>query len=147
MAGMDVDLEIHAPGLDLHHERWNYHVLFMDEVYAVVDRIAALAWRSYQGHGRGTLFVDRDNWMTIIRARWNREEILFPCEYVTKGLYVSDSKFHALRDGFAQMVREYDPESQFVMCVEHHSANLLSSYLLRSSTTPPTAYRAHFEAE
>lgn len=147
MKGMDVDLEIHAPGLDLHHERWNYHVLFMDEVHAYCERIAALGWDSYQRVGRGTIFVDRKLWMTIIKARWDRDKLLFPCEYVADGLNLPDSKFSALRSGFLQMVEDYDPNKQFVMCVEHHSANLFSSYLLRTSPGPPEAYQRYFEED
>lgn len=147
MARMEVDLEIHAPGLDLHHERWNYHVMFMDEVHQAYDRLAALAWESYKRHGPGCIYVDRDRWMTVIRARWDRDEMLFPCQYVTNEVHLPDSRFGALREGFRQMVKEYDARKQFVLCVEHHSANLLSAYLLRSLPTPPDAYSRHFEEE
>lgn len=141
MAGMDVDLEIHAPGLDLHHQRWNYHVLFMDEVHDAFSRIASFGWQCYQEMGRGTIFVNRDNWMAVIRAQWDKEEMLFPCEYISAANTSDDEKFSPLRGGFRQLVDEYEPETQFVLTVEHHSADLLSTYLMRSDPGPKEAYQ------
>lgn len=146
MAVMDVDLEIHAPGLDLHHQRWNYHVLFMDEVHKNVSRIAAYGWKCHLEHGRGTIFVDREKWMTVIRDRWNHDEILFPCSYVASGTESPDSIFSKLRSGFKQLVDEYNAENQFVLTVEHHSADLLSSYLMSSDPGPRAAYQELVES-
>lgn len=127
---MDIDLEIHSPGLDLHHKRWNYHVLFMDEVHDEFDRIAARAREGYREHGRGTVFVDKDRWITVIRGEWDREKRTFPCDYIVP----SDAdieRFAPLREGFKELVRKYDPEKQVVLTVEHHSAGMLSTYLVR----------------
>ena len=131
---MDVDLEIHAPGLDLHHERWNYHVLFMDEVHAEIDLIAERARAGHRNQGRGTVFVSKDQWMTIIRGEWDRDEVTFPCRFLAP---LEDSvveQFSALKDGFVQLVHEYDPAKQVVLTVEHHSAGLLSTYLINFGT-------------
>lgn len=140
MAGMDVDLEIHSPGLDLHHQRWNYHVLFMDEVHDAFDRIAAYGWQSYLEEGRGTIFVDRDDWMAVIRAQWNKDDMLFPCTYIPAEGLSGDEKFIPLGAGFTQLIKEYEPRTQFVMTVEHHSADLLSTYLMRSDPGPEEAF-------
>ena len=140
MAGMDVDLEIHSPGLDLHHQRWNYHVLFMDEVHDAFDRIAAFGWKSYLDEGRGTIFVDRDDWMAVIRAQWDKDKMLFPCKYVPAAGASGAEKFSPLRAGFEQLLEGYDPETQFVLTVEHHSAELLSTYLMRSDPGPKEAF-------
>lgn len=145
MAAMDVDLEIHSPGLDLHHQRWNNHVLFMDEVHEAFDRIASFGWKCYLESGRGTIFVDRDNWMAVIRARWDKDEMLFPCEYLPASTSSIDAKLSPLRAGFRQLVEEYDPETQFVLTVEHHSADLLSTYLMRSDPGPKEAFEKAVE--
>ncbi len=145
MAGMDVDLEIHSPGLDLHHRRWNYHVLFMDEVHDAFDRIASFGWQSYLAEGRGTIFVDRDHWMTVISAQWSQDEMLFPCRYISATLAFDKAKFLPLRSGFRQLVEQYDPETQFVLTVEHHSADLLSTYLMRSDPGPKEAFETSVE--
>ena len=129
---MDVDLEIHAPGLDPHHERWNYHVLFMDEVHAELSLIAERAREGYKKKGRGTVFVDKDQWMTIIRGEWNRSDVTFPCEFVSPDEDGVHKKFSALQDGFVQLIQQYNPENQVVLTVEHHGAGLLSTYLIRS---------------
>lgn len=131
MATFDVDLEIHAPGLDLHHKHWNYHVMFMDEVHRMNRRIGARSWRGYGEHGRGALFVDRDQWMDVIRRRWAEEGDLFPCHYIKDRAPADDVNLEVLRSGFKEMIREYDPERQVVMVVQHHSADLLSCYLFR----------------
>ena len=131
MPKMDIDLEIHVPGLDLHHERWNYHVIFMDEVHKIYKTIGGLAWRAYEEQGRGVLFIDRDQWMKIIRGRWAEEGEEFPCHYVKVGASRDGVDFEMLRGGFTELLKEYDPEKQVVMVVQHHSADLLSCYLLR----------------
>lgn len=129
---MDVDLEIHSPGLNLHHRRWNYHVLFMDKVHENLDRIVDCAKDYYREHGRGTMFVNRSHWMTVIKDEWNREETVFPCTYKTNRSAASE-EFGSLRRGFQEMIEEYDPETQLVLTVEHRSVGMLSSYLIRYS--------------
>jgi len=131
MPRMDIDLEIHVPGLDLHHERWNYHVLFMDEVHKMYRAIGVIGWQCYKKDGRGVVFVDRDQWMKIIRGKWDEDGEAFPCHYVKGGSAHRDADFEMLRSGFTELVHEYDPEKQVVMVVQHHSADLLSCYLLR----------------
>lgn len=145
MSGMDVDLEIHSPGLDLHHRRWNYHVLFMDEVHDAYDRIAAFGWQSYLDVGRGTIFVNRDHWMTVISAKWSPSEMLFPCTFIAAGEATADGKLGPLRAGFRELIEKYDPETQFVLTVEHHSADLLSCYLMRSDPGPKEAHESTVE--
>lgn len=140
MAGMDVDIEIHAPGLDLHHQRWNYHVMFMDEVHKAFLRIAALGWQCFLKEGRGTIFVDRKSWMTVIRAQWKTTEMLFPSRYVPAAEISSEDRLVPLRAGFRQLVEEYEPETHIILTVEHHSANLMSSYLMRSEPGPKEAF-------
>lgn len=140
MAAPDVDLEIHAPGLDLHHERWNYHVMFMDEVHENMQRIAAQAWDFYEKQGRGAVFVDQDQWMSVIRNNWEKEGQSFPCHYVRHGDSIAGVDFGILREGFIEMVREYNPETHLVLTVQHHSSDLLSAYLLKAD--PETAFRS-----
>ncbi|HYE57159.1 MAG TPA: hypothetical protein VD948_01590 [Rhodothermales bacterium] len=55
MAKMEIDAELHVPGLDLVTQRWNYHTLFMQAVHAHFDNIAAAAWAEYQEKGGAPL--------------------------------------------------------------------------------------------
>ena len=140
---MDIDLEIHAPGLDLHQERWNNHVLFMDKVHAHIDRLAACAWANYQKEGRGALFVDKQQWMTVIRSdQWKEEEELFPCHYYAQGQEFDAVDVTLLREGFRGMVEKYDPRKYVVLLVQHHPGEQLSAYLVQSDPPPPKAYHA-----
>ena len=79
--------------------------------------------------------------MRVIRGTWAGNSAAFPSEYVQEGKTPDDADFGALRDGFMQMVREYDPESHVVLTVQHHSADLLSSYLLRAEPGPKEVHR------
>ncbi len=138
MAELDIRLEIHAPGLDLHHRRWNYHVMFMDEVHKHFEAVAALAWGHYQKRGRGTLFVSKEQWLEVIKADWMKNGERFPCRYIAYGSEPEEHEvdFGSLREGFARMLRDYDPTTHFILSVEHHSAGLLSAYLLWSDPGP-----------
>lgn len=140
---MDIELEIHAPGLDLHQERWNNHVLFMDQVHTHMGRIAACAWAHYEQEGRGALFVDSQQWMKVIRSdQWKQEEGLFPCHFVPLGQRPDPIDITTLRGGFREMVEDYDPEIHVVLLVQHHPGEQLSAYLVQSDPSPPEAYRA-----
>ncbi len=135
---MTIKLEIHAPGLDLHHERWNHHVLFMDSVHKHAERVSACAWQTYQEQGRGALFIDKERWMTIIKGDGWTDTTLFPCTHVDAR---DSEKVDAgpLRAGFVQMIAEYDPEREAVLLVEHHPGAQLSSYLMGPDLRPPEA--------
>jgi hypothetical protein len=50
---------------------------------------------------------------------------------VKDGAYRDGVDFEMLRSGFTELLKEYDPEKQVAMVVQHHSADLLSCYLLR----------------
>lgn len=127
----DVDLEIHSPGLNLHHERWNYHVMFMDEVHRHARDLAAFARASYERLGRGSIYIGQEQWMAIIEGGWQELTKSFPCEYLTSDQPWPDSPQKRLGDGHRQMIETYDPATQLVLTVLHHPGELLSAYLLR----------------
>lgn len=132
MPELTIDLEIHVPGLDLHHERWNYHVMFMDEVHRHHEEIRSLAHEYYESRGRGTVFVDPSQWMQIIQAQWT-ETGTFPCSYVRRSEDPEGLDLGVLGAGFHQMLEEYDPAQQVVLTVLHHPGKLLSTYLITSA--------------
>lgn len=136
---MKIKLEIHAPGLDLHHERWNHHVLFMDKVHAHGDRIAACAWTRTTELGRGALYVDKNDWMEIIKGDAWMESSLFPCTHVDgeSGRDVVDTA--PLGAGFLEMLETFDPEKEVILLVQHHPGDQLSCYLVEPGVAPPEA--------
>lgn len=135
---MRIKLEIHAPGLDLHQERWNHHVLFMDRVHTHVDRIAACSWQQFTASGRGALFVDADQWMTVIKGDQWTQDVLFPCGYTTA--QQDDVDTVPLGAGFRQLLSGYDPESETILLVQHHPGDQLSVYLIEPLNAPPDMY-------
>jgi hypothetical protein len=130
----DVDLEIHAPGLNLHHERWNHHVLFMDEVHRHARELARFARSRYESGGRGSVFIDPDQWMEIIEGGWEKRSTTLPCSYIAASQTWPGTYRGRLGRGHEQMMAEYDPNDQFVLTVLHHPGELLSAYLLRFPT-------------
>ena len=139
---MRIKLEIHVPGLDLHQERWNHHVLFMDRVHDHADRIAACSWKHYSEAGRGSLHVDHEQWMTVIKGDQWTEHQLFPCGYVTEDKTSLD--IDPLGAGFREMISDYDPNSEMILLVEHHPGDQLSCYLVEPDIPPPEMLE-HFQ--
>lgn len=137
---MTIKLEIHAPGLDLHHERWNHHILFMDKVHEHVKRVAACAWHHFETSGRGALFVDRNHWMTVIKDEGWLDDVMFPCRHIAAGSTDSVVDTAPLGAGFDQMIAEYDPDRETILVVEHHPGDQLSSYFIETTPGPPDAY-------
>lgn len=135
---MRIKLEIHAPGLDLHQDRWNHHVLFMDRVHEHSDRISACSWQRYTESGRGALFVDEDQWMTVIKGDQWTEDVLFPCAYTNEAQSGVDAT--PLGAGFRQMISSYDPESETILLVQHHPGEQLSCYLIEADIAPPVSF-------
>ncbi|MGI9174978.1 MAG: hypothetical protein ACR2GR_06635 [Rhodothermales bacterium] len=133
---MDVELELHAPGLDMNQSRWTHHLIFMQEVHERKHEITAISWEHYQSKGRGSLFVDRKQWMDVIRDTMLEESMPFPCSYVTEAEAASRFDFNVLTDGFVQVLHQYDPETRFVLTVEHHPEGLLSTYLVVTEPGP-----------
>jgi hypothetical protein len=125
----DVALEIHSPGLDLDHGRWNNHVMFMDEVHAHASDLARKASEGFRSRGRGTLWIGSAQWMAVIEGSWEKAQNRFPCEYrpITGNM---PGEIGRLGTGFEEMLTTYDPESQVVLTVLHHPGDLLSAYLL-----------------
>ena len=137
---MDIALEIHAPGLDLHHERWNHHVLFMDKVHQHADRIAACAWSHHTEYGRGAMYVDADEWMKIIKGDGWTKDVLFPCRRITGDPETDAVDTTALGAGFRHMLADHDPEHEVVLLVQHHPGDQLSCYLVEPDLAPPKAF-------
>lgn len=134
MATPEIDLEIHAPGLDLHRDRWNYHVMFMDEVHRNLPTITRAATSHYSEQGRGSLYVGPRQWMEIIEGEWKASG-RFPCDYMRPDEKRDDVDFGPLGDGHRQMMREYKPDSQLILTVLHHPGEMLSAYLIRVPTS------------
>lgn len=136
---MIIKLEIHAPGLDLHHKRWKHHVMFMDNVHEHATRIAASGWRRFERAGRGALFVDPDHWMTLIKGNKWTEDVLFPCTDIGPEIGSGGVDTTSLRAGFTEMITGYDPEKEVVLLVEHYPGDQLSAYFIEPNVPPPTA--------
>jgi hypothetical protein len=126
----DVDLEIHSPGLDLNHGRWNNHVMFMDEVHNHALDLARRADDGFKKRGRGTIWIGSAQWMAVIEGSWENAERRFPCDYrpITGNM---PGEIERLGAGFEEMLTTYDPAMQLVLTVLHHPGELLSAYLLR----------------
>lgn len=127
---MDVVIEMHAPGLDLHDTRWNYHFIFMKEVHDRFASVVHCAQDSHEHHGRGTVSISRDQWLDFLRDSMNDRELLFPCSYVQADEARSRFDFGRTSAGFRQILEEYDPERQLVLTVEHYLGKQLSCYMI-----------------
>ncbi len=131
---MDVTLEIHAPGLDMAQARWTHHLIFMQEVHQKVDVIFEQAREAYGAHGLGTLHVDRDQWMQVVRDAVTDEEIPgLPHTYMSAQKATERCDFGLLASGFTSVISSYNPERAFVLTVEHHPQGLLSCYVIDPS--------------
>ena len=139
---MDVELEMHAPGLDMHQARWTHHLIFMQEVHEKKNEIALIAWDYYQREGLGTLFVSRKQWMEVIRDTMMEAPKSFPCSFIKADEAAGRFDFNVLTSGFVQVLENYDPETRFVLTVEHHPDGLLSSYLVVTDPGPRKASSA-----
>ena len=129
---MDIEMELHVPGLDLDQSRWTRHLIFMDEVHDKIYILGASAWEFYQAHGRGTLFVSKEKWMEVVRAAMAESQEFFPCDYIQIDGLPDGFDFAYFRGGFEAMVESYDPEEEFVLTVEHHPGGSLATYLIRT---------------
>ncbi len=139
---MDVTLEIHAPGLDMAQARWTHHLIFMQEVHQKAATIFEQARKAYKAHGMGTLHVDREQWMEVVRDAVTDESITgLPHTYMSAQEATERCDFGLLAGGFADLISNYDPERVFVLTVEHHPAGLLSCYVIDPSGEGPEAIR------
>ena len=127
---MEVLLEIHAPGLDLEHARWTYHLIFMKEVHERIASVAACARDSYRGYGRGTIFISRRQWISVVRDAVLEESVPFPCTYVSAEDAAAQFDFGRGTAGFQEVLYGYDPQRQFVLTVRHPPGEQLSCYLV-----------------
>ena len=134
----DIQLEIHSPGLNLHSSRWNLHTLFLQEIESIYERVAAEGWKQYREKGRGTLTVDQEQWMDVLRGGWHEEA--FPCSYLTGESSVNTMDFGVLRRGFRQLIDDYNPSREVVLAVHHHPGDMVSCYLFESDPTPEECY-------
>lgn len=134
----DIALEIHSPGLDLHSSRWNLHTLFLQEIEEMYERVAAEGWKQYREHGRGTLVVDQDQWLEVLRS--DLEDKSFPCSYLSGEAATQTMEFGPFRRGFHQLLEDYDPNREVVLSVHHHPGDMVSCYLFASDPTPKECY-------
>lgn len=130
---MEIDLEIHLPGLDMNQSRWTHHLLFMQDVHASLDKIARYARTGYEEKGRGTLHVNRQQWREIVRQTIDGESDDFPSEFLPVERAGELFSEPALRSAFVRLLEEYDPKIQFVLTVEHPPGGALSCYLIRTA--------------
>jgi hypothetical protein len=135
---MDVDLELHAPGLDLEPERWNMHIVFMQSVHDRIRFLSALAWSNFNSAGKGTLYIGKEAWMEVIRGHDSTIDH-FPCDYIGLDQVHQIDHVDRLGKGYQVMLEEYDPEKQLVLTVQHHKADITSAYLIRPSLPPVKA--------
>lgn len=140
MSDIEIELEIHSPGLNLHSSRWHLHTLFLQEVESIYEHVAAEAWKQHEAHGRGTLSVDQEHWMEILRGEWHLEKKPFPSAYLSADMTIEEMDLGALRRGFRQMLDDYDPEKEVVLSVHHHPGDMVSCYLFTGEPTPPECY-------
>lgn len=133
---MDVDVEIHVPGLDMSQSRWSYHLLFMQDVHERLTEIARRARDENENLGRGTLFVTLRQWREIVGHTIDESGGPFPADYVPTaeidGLFAGTP----VRSVFVSVLADYDPEEQFVLTVHHPPDGALSCYLVNARKTP-----------
>lgn len=141
MHSLDIILEIHAPGLNLHSSRWNFHALFLEEIEDHFEHVAAIAWSHYLKGGRGTLFIDDDQWMELIRRDWTNDGESLPSVYLSEDEELLEQmNFGPLGPGFLEMLKRYVPEEQVILSVRHRPGDMVSCYLFTSNPTPPECY-------
>jgi hypothetical protein len=128
---MDVTLEIHAPGLDMAQTRWTHHLIFMQEIHQNLRVIFEQAKQAYARHGLGTLHVDREQWMQVVRDSVSEiTDVKLPHTYLSAQEATTKCDFGLLTSGFADLIGGYDPQTSFVLTVEHHPGGLLSCYVI-----------------
>lgn len=135
---MHVALEVHAPGLDMAVPRWTYHLIFMQEVHKRLDSIAEQARAAYQEKGPGTLLIDCEQWMEVVRDAVTDERIDgLPHHYLSAQEVTERCKFGLLSDGLSHVIFNYDPEQMFVLTVEHYPDGLVSCYMIEPGGRDP----------
>jgi hypothetical protein len=138
---LNVRREIHAPGLDMHEERINMHRIFQYVVHDQIVRIGAFAWKHYEKQGRGAVFVNERQWREAIREQhWERagDEIV-PFAFVADGAAAVGVDLAPLGKGYEEMVKQYDPEREIVLVVQHPPGDLISAYLIVAVPPPKEA--------
>lgn len=132
MAEMDIALEIHSPGLNLHKNRMNMHRLFMSMVHECIEKLSEAAFERYQRDGRGVVYVSARQWMLIVKeGHWPVDDKdCLEVDYIRQSEHREGVQEQRLRGGYAELVEEYEPEKEFVLLVNHHPGELLSAYLL-----------------
>lgn len=128
---MEIDLELHSPGLDMSSNRWTHHLIFMQEVHKRKKEVIALGKKCYEQHGRGTFFVDRQKWRAVIRDAVSEQKEPFPGEYISQAEIAQRFSFGIMNEGFRQAIAEYDPARHMVLTVQHYPDGPMSCYVLR----------------
>ncbi len=114
--------------------RWTHHLIFMQEVHQKVETIFNQARKAYREHGLGTMHVDREQWMQVVRDAVTDEEIAgLPHTYMSAQQATERCDFGLLAGGFTDIISSYDPSCAFVLTVEHHPQGLLSCYVIDPS--------------
>lgn len=123
------------------------HTLFLQEVESSYEHVAAAAWKGYNEAGRGSVFVHHGEWMNVIRKDWDNSEEAFPHEYVPFGETIKQMELGPLNHGLLQILAEYNPEKQVVLCVRHHPGKTFGAYLISSEPGPREAFAAMYPDE
>ena len=126
---MTVDAEIHVPGLDMFANRWTYHLMFMEEVHAKVREITVQATQGEAEHGRGAVYVNRQQWITVVKNAVERSADPFDCSYLSR----TEAKKLCPQiacGGVEDLIKNYDIQRQFILMVEHFPGGSLSVYVI-----------------
>ena len=130
------------PGLDLDTKRWNYHTIFMTELHANLAAVGTRAYVGYKQGGRGAFFADVEQWLQVVKRRFDAVESPFPVSYLPQQAIQDRVDFGPLQQGFLHLLETYDPECQFLVVVTHHPGDVLSCYLIAPETGPVGLYLA-----
>lgn len=144
---LEVDLEIHTPGLDVDPDLWSLHQAFIDEIENHFIQVAASTWGAYQKYGRGGIFVENRQGLKFSYAELGMNGETFFGKYLTAEGVSSMVEAGSAVPSLRQVLGDYDPENQVVIFVTHCGYALTSCYLFSCDPQPPECYQMQNYAE
>lgn len=136
-----VAAELHMPGLGLSQKRWTSHSIFMSEVYRNMTSVQAQACRDQQQHGAGVLFVDKEEWLRLVKRSFEDVPTAIDLAYLPLSEARARVDFGPLQPAFHTVLNTYNAAHQFILVACHHPGDMLSCYLFANepAADPPGA--------
>lgn len=122
--------ELHLPGLGLSQKRWTYHSIFMGEVHRHLAPVCAQATAGYQQRGAGLLFVDAEQWLSLVRRSFEEMPADVAFEYLTVDEAQQRFDFKLLQPSFLALMSTVRAPHQFALVACHHPGDMLSCYIV-----------------